>query len=343
MSDLWLGWPTEILILLIAVVVGVFVDRATANRATAVAAGAGTFIVIQLLGSLSLDTLFFDGDVGRSIRGATNDFIEWLVINYGNVFEAISDPVLKALVWLEHLLRDAPVPVVLFVVGILGYVASHRLTLAVGMAVALWFVGMLGLWEQAMQTVAIMLVSVAIAIIIGIPVGVLNARSDTARSFINPVLDLMQTIPSFVYLIPALMLFGLGNVSAVLATVIYATPPLIRLTDLGIRYVDREVVEASRAFGATRWQMLTGVQIPLAMPSIMQGINQTVMMALAMVVIGSMIGARGVGQTVLVGLQRNDAGQGLIGGIAIVMLAIVFDRISQAAGARAQKHRTVAH
>nr|WP_226575203.1 ABC transporter permease subunit [Acuticoccus sediminis] len=255
----------------------------------------------------------------------------------------MSDPVLKALVWLEHLLRDAPVPVVLFVVGILGYVASHRLTLAVGMAVALWFVGMLGLWEQAMQTVAIMLVSVAIAIIIGIPVGVLNARSDTARSFINPVLDLMQTIPSFVYLIPALMLFGLGNVSAVLATVIYATPPLIRLTDLGIRYVDREVVEASRAFGATRWQMLTGVQIPLAMPSIMQGINQTVMMALAMVVIGSMIGARGVGQTVLVGLQRNDAGQGLIGGIAIVMLAIVFDRISQAAGARAQKHRTVAH
>ncbi|UOM36871.1 ABC transporter permease subunit [Acuticoccus sp. I52.16.1] len=255
----------------------------------------------------------------------------------------MSDPILKSLVWLEHALRDAPVPVILTLVAVLAYLASRRVALSVGMVVALWFIGMLGLWEQAMQTVAIMLVSVAIAVIIGIPTGVLNARSDTARSIINPILDLMQTIPSFVYLIPALMLFGLGNVSAVLATVIYATPPLIRLTDLGIRYVDREVVEASRAFGATRWQMLTGVQIPLAMPSIMQGINQTVMMALAMVVIGSMIGARGVGQTVLVGLQRNDAGQGLIGGMAIVMLAIVFDRISQAAGARAQKHRSVAH
>ena len=150
------------------------------------------------------------------------------------------------------------------------------------------------------------------------------------------------TIPSFVYLIPAVMLFGLGKIPAVLATVIYATPPLIRLTDLGIRYVDAEVVEASKAFGATRWQMLTGVQIPLAMPSIMQGINQTTMMALAMVVIASMIGARGVGETVLLGLQRNAAGQGLIGGSAIVVLAIVFDRISQAAGQRAQKHQAVA-
>ncbi len=343
MSDLWLGWSTELFILLIAVLVAVFVDRATSNRATAIAAGVGLLLAIQIIGAIPLDTLFFDGDVGRAIRGGTNDFVRWLVVNYGDFFDAISDPILKSLVWLEHMLRDAPVPVVLSVVAVLAYLASKRVALAAGMVVALWFVGMLGLWEQAMQTVAIMLVSVGIAIVLGIPVGVINARSDTARSVINPILDLMQTIPSFVYLIPALMLFGLGNVSAVLATVIYATPPLIRLTDLGIRYVDREVVEASRAFGATRWQMLTGVQIPLALPSIMQGINQTVMMALAMVVIGSMIGARGVGQTVLVGLQRNDAGQGLIGGMAIVMLAIVFDRISQAAGARAQKHRSVAH
>nr|WP_075222761.1 proline/glycine betaine ABC transporter permease [Acuticoccus yangtzensis] len=287
--------------------------------------------------------MFFDGDLGRTIRGATNDFVRFLVVNYGDFFDAISEPVLRTLVTLERTLRDAPVPLVLFAVGALAYLASRRLAMAAGMVVALYFIGTLGLWEQAMQTVSIMLVSVGISIILGIPVGVLNARSNTARKIINPVLDLMQTIPSFVYLIPALMLFGLGNVSAVLATVIYATPPLIRLTDLGIRYVDAEVVEASRAFGATRRQMLTGVQIPLALPSIMQGINQTVMMALAMVVIGSMIGARGVGQTVLIGLQRNDAGQGLIGGIAIVMLAIVFDRISQAAGARAQKHRQVAH
>ena len=343
MSEIWLGWPTQVLVVLIALTIGVLVDRRTSHRVAAVACAVGALLLMQLLAAVPLDTLFFDGDVGRTIRGATNDFVRWLVVNYGDFFDAVSEPVLRALVWLEHLLRDAPVPVVLLIVGLLGYLASRRLALAAGMVVALWFVGMLGLWEQAMQTVSIMLVSVGIAVVIGIPVGVLNARSDTARSIINPVLDLMQTIPSFVYLIPALMLFGLGNVSAVLATVIYATPPLIRLTDLGIRYVDSEVVEASRAFGATRWQMLTGVQIPLALPSIMQGINQTVMMALAMVVIGSMIGARGVGQTVLVGLQRNDAGQGLIGGIAIVMLAIVFDRISQAFGDRAQKHRAAAH
>jgi glycine betaine/proline transport system permease protein len=150
----------------------------------------------------------------------------------------------------------------------------------------------------------------------------------------------MQTIPSFVYLIPAAMLFGLGKVPAILATVIYALPPLIRLTDLGIREVDGEVVEASRAFGATRAQILTGVQIPLSMPTIMQGINQTTMLALSMVVIASMIGARGVGETVLLGLQRNDSGTGLVGGITIVILAVVIDRITQAYGRRLQRHRS---
>jgi glycine betaine/proline transport system permease protein len=149
----------------------------------------------------------------------------------------------------------------------------------------------------------------------------------------------MQTIPSFVYLIPAAMLFGLGKVPAILATVVYATPPLIRLTDLGIREVDRETVEASRAFGATRWQVLTGVELPLALPSIMQGINQTLMMSLAMVVIASMIGARGVGETVLIGLQRNEPGTGLVGGLVIVLLAIIFDRTTQAIGHRLQAHR----
>ena len=204
-----------------------------------------------------------------------------------------------------------------------------------------WLIGSLGLWEQAMQTIALLIVSVGIAIVLGIPFGVLTARSSIARAVINPILDLMQTIPSFVYLIPAAMLFGLGKVPAILATVIYATPPLIRLTDLGIRQVDREVVEASRAFGATRWQMLKGVQIPLALPSIMQGINQTMMMALAMVVIASMIGARGIGETVLIGLQRNDPGTGLVGGLAIVLLAVIFDRTSQALGTRLQAYRRV--
>ncbi|MEM0908571.1 MAG: proline/glycine betaine ABC transporter permease [Pseudomonadota bacterium] len=289
------------------------------------------------------DWFFLDGTLGRSIRSATNDFVRYLVIHYGDAFEAFSNFLLAALVWLEDLLDHTPVLIILAVVGLLAYAASRKTSLAVGMVLGLWFVGALGLWDQAMQTIAIITVAVVISVAIGIPVGVLAARSDRARALVNPVLDLMQTIPSFVYLIPAVMLFGLGKIPAVLATVIYATPPLIRLTDLGIRQVDREIVEASRAFGATRFQMLIGVQIPLALPSIMQGINQTMMMALAMVVIASMIGARGVGETVLIGLQRNDAGQGLIGGIAIVVLAIIFDRISQAAGLRAQKYRSVAH
>jgi len=286
---------------------------------------------------------FFLGErLGGWIREATNTFVTHLVVNYGDGFEAVSNALLTVLVELEQALRAAPPWLIIAIVGLIAYAASRRIALAVTMAAAAYALGLLGLWEKAMQTVAIMLVSVAIAVVIGIPVGILAARSDRARSLINPILDLMQTIPSFVYLIPAAMLFGLGKVPAILATVIYATPPLIRLTDLGIRHVDHEVVEASRAFGATRWQMLRGVQIPLALPSIMQGINQTTMMALAMVVIASMIGARGVGETVLLGLQRNDAGQGLVGGIAIVLLAIIFDRISQAAGARAQSYRQAA-
>jgi glycine betaine/proline transport system permease protein len=211
------------------------------------------------------------------------------------------------------------------------------------MGIAMYVIGAFDLWDQAMQTIAIMLVSILISVVIGVPIGVLIARSNITRSIINPILDLMQTIPSFVYLIPAVMLFGLGKVPAILATVIYAVPPLIRLTDLGIRQVDGEVVEASRAFGATRFQVLKDVQLPLALPSIMQGVNQTTMMALAMVVIASMIGARGVGETVLLGLQRNDPGRGLLGGLAIVVLAIVFDRITQAYGARMQAYRAAGH
>lgn len=280
-------------------------------------------------------------DIGKPIADTTNAFIEWLIVNHGDVFESIANALLTVLILIERVLRGAPPWSVILVAGLIAYAASRKPVLSVGVMVLAWLLGSLGLWEQAMQTVAIMLVSVGIAVIIGIPLGVVTARSDTARMLLNPVLDLMQTIPSFVYLIPAAMLFGLGKVPAILATVIYATPPLIRLTDLGIRQVDHAVVEASRAFGATRWQMLRGVQIPLALPSIMQGINQTMMMALSMVVIASMIGARGIGETVLLGLQRNDPGKGLVGGIGIVILAIIFDRISQAFGRRLQAYRAV--
>ena len=281
--------------------------------------------------------MFFD--IGKPIAEATNSAVQWLIVSYGDAFEAFANSILTVLVFIERLLRGAPPWLVLVVVALIAFAASRRLVLALGLTGLTYLIGCLGLWEQAMQTIAIILVSVGIAVVLGIPIGVLTARSNLARAVINPLLDLMQTIPSFVYLIPAAMLFGLGKVPAILATVIYATPPLIRLTDLGIRQVDIAVIEASRAFGATRWQMLTGVQVPLALPSIMQGINQTILMALSMVVIASMIGARGIGETVLVGLQRNDAGTGLLGGIAIVILAIVFDRITQAFGGRLQAYR----
>jgi glycine betaine/proline transport system permease protein len=280
-------------------------------------------------------------DFGAPIADAVNRFVDWLVVEHGAFFESIANAMLVVLVAIERVLRGAPPAVILIAVGLIAYAASRHVLLSIGMAALTWLIGSLGLWEQAMQTIALLIVSVGIAILLGIPFGVLTAKSRIARAAINPVLDLMQTIPSFVYLIPAAMLFGLGKVPAILATVIYATPPLIRLTDLGIRQVDHEVVEASRAFGATRWQVLRGVQIPLALPSIMQGINQTMMMALAMVVIASMIGARGIGETVLIGLQRNDPGTGLVGGLAIVLLAVIFDRTSQALGHRLQSHRRI--
>lgn len=278
-------------------------------------------------------------DFSSSIAKATNEAVDNLVVNYGDFFESISNGILSALLLIESTLRAVPPVVMIIAIALLAYAASRKLVFSVLAAFGLWLVGALGMWDQAMQTLAIILVSVFISIAVGLPIGILSASSAMVRRITMPVLDLMQTIPSFVYLIPAAMLFGLGKVPAIIATVIYAVPPLIRLTDLGIREVDSAVVEASRAFGATRWQILRGVQIPLSLPSIMQGINQTTMMALSMVVIASMIGARGVGETVLLGLQRNDSGMGLVGGLTIVILAILIDRITQSYGRRLQRHR----
>lgn len=278
-------------------------------------------------------------DFGTYIRATVNDFVNYLVINFGDTLEALSDALLVILLKFEWLLLNAPEWAVIAVIAVIAYIASRRIGLAIAMALATYFIGTLGLWPQTMQTIALTLTAVILAILIGVPIGILMTQSTIARICITPILDLMQTIPSFVYLIPAAMLFGLGKVPAILATIIYSMPPLIRLTDLGIRMVDTETIEAASAFGAKRWQILKKVQIPLAMPSIMQGVNQTMMMALAMVVIASMIGARGIGETVLLGLQRNDSGLGFIGGIAIVILAIIFDRISQAIGQRMQTHQ----
>lgn len=268
------------------------------------------------------------------LREATNAALDHLVVRHGDRFETLAQWLLVPLLALEQALRAAPPWVVLLAAAALALATSRRVGVALLAAGGLWLVGALGQWTEAMMTLALVLVAVATATMFGLPMGIACAASPRLRRLVWPLLDLMQTIPSFVYLIPAAMLFGLGKVPALLATVVYATPPLLRLTALGLQQVSAEAQEAARAFGATRWQALLTVRLPLALPSILQGINQATMMALAMVVIASMIGARGVGETVLLGLQRNDAGTGLVGGLVIVLLAIVLDRVAQAAGAR---------
>ncbi len=274
-----------------------------------------------------------------SISKPINDFVDWLVVNYGDVFQLFSDSLLVVLVAIEGFFRDAPWWFVLLLIGLVAYGASRSLRLALGLVTLSFLMGVLGLWDEAMQTLALMLVATSIAVLIGLPFGVFLSRSDKTRLVGLPILDAMQTLPSFVYLIPALMLFGLGKVPAIIATVIYAVPPIIRLTDLGLREVNKEVLEAADAFGATPRQRLWKVELPLALPSIMAGINQATMMALSMVVIASMIGNRGLGQEVLLGINTLNVGRGAAAGLAIVAMAIVLDRTTQEYARRVQISR----
>jgi glycine betaine/proline transport system permease protein len=195
-------------------------------------------------------------------------------------------------------------------------------------------IGLLGLWEDTMITLAMVFASVVFCTIVGIPLGICAGRSDRFDGMLRPVLDGMQTTPAFVYLVPIVMLFSIGNVAGVLATIVFALPPLVRLTSLGIRQVHPELVEAAVAFGATDWQVLRKVQIPLALPTIMAGLNQTIMMALSMVVIAALIGAGGLGAPVVLGLNTLDIGTATVGGLGIVLLAIILDRITQAMGTK---------
>ncbi|PWC29929.1 ABC transporter permease [Teichococcus aestuarii] len=197
---------------------------------------------------------------------------------------------------------------------------------------ALLLIGGMGLWERMMETLSLVLAATLIAIALGVPLGIAMARSNAVQMVARPALDLMQTMPAFVYLIPAAMFFGLGAVPGTIATVIFAMPPVVRLTNLGIRQVHAEFIEAGLAFGCTPTQLLLKVQIPNALPSIMAGINQTIMLSLSMVVIASMIGAGGLGNTVLTGIQRLDVGTGFEGGLAVVVLAVLLDRITQSFG-----------
>ncbi len=254
--------------------------------------------------------------------------IDWVVKNWDPIFSAINTGVLAIQVPLEKFLLWLPWWLVMGVVALLAWRVVGRKIAAVAVAL-LFLMGLLGLLDFAMQTLAILITATLLAVGIGMPLGILGAKSDRLDAIIRPILDGMQTMPSFVYLVPAIMLFGLGKTPAIMATVIYAVPPLIRLTNLGIRQVDPEVVEAARAFGSTSRQILVKVQLPMAVPTIMAGINQTIMMALAMVVIASMIGAKGLGIEVLNGIARLEVGRGFLGGLGIVFMAIIIDRITQ--------------
>ena len=274
-------------------------------------------------------------ELRKGIDFAFRDFSK----SYGDGIEAFFDPLLFFLVRLEKLLNSTPWPIIILIICGLAWIGSRNWKLVAGAAVAFFLIGYFGMWKDCMATLAIITVCVIICMVVGIPVGVLMARSDRTEKSILPVLDMMQTIPSFVYLIPILMLLGIGKVPGLIAICIYAVPPIIRLTNLGIREVDKETIEACEAFGATKLQKLKTVQIPLALPTVFAGVNQTIMMALAMVVIASMIGVKGLGVPILRAVMNQYLALGLFNGLAIVAIAIIFDRVAQEYGRRIQKHR----
>lgn len=268
-----------------------------------------------------------------------DSLVRWLTGTYGDFFDSLSAGLLALLLRMENVL--AAIPWWAFIAGVvaLALLLTRRVVLSLVLGALLVMVVGFGLWAPTMNTLAIVITSVLMALVIGIPLGVAGAEFRPVNAVMRPLLDAMQTMPSFVYLIPAMMLFGLGKVPAVLATLVYALPPVIRLTQLGLENVSADVQEAATAYGANRWQLLKEVRLPLAMPSVLTGVNQTTMMALAMVVIAAMIGARGVGEEVLLSINRLDIARGFEAGLAVVALAIVIDRLTQAAAGRWQVDR----
>ncbi|GAA0357616.1 ABC transporter permease [Bacillus horti] len=267
----------------------------------------------------------------------TNTFVdEWLIPVLGPFFDVISKWIAFFVGHFTSFLIWIPAELMTVVlVGLAWYLAGRGV--AIFSLIGLIYLGNVELsginvWNAGMQTLAVVLTATLCSIIIGLPLGIMSAKSEAVNRVVRPILDFMQTLPSFVYLIPAVLLFGIGVVPAVIATFVFATPPAVRLTNLGIRQVPTEVIEASRAFGSTSWQMLRKVQLPMALPTIMAGINQTIMLALSMAVIASMIGAPGLGSIVNAGISSVNVGMGLVGGLGIVVLAILLDRITEGLG-----------
>ena len=269
--------------------------------------------------------------ISSKVKAGTN----WLVRNWGGMFDGIDYFITFCMVRLEDGLKWVPWPAFFIAIGVLGLTMGGR-GLALLVLMSFVFIGLMNRWDSAVETIAIVIFAVILSMVISLPLGVVGARSDRLDRAMRPFLDGMQTMPSYVYLVPGILFFGLGYTPAVIATVIYAVPPAIRLTNLGIRQVSPETVEAARSFGASPIQLLFKVQMPMALPTIMAGINQTTMLALSMVVIASLVGASGLGEDVFRALQRQDPGNSVIAGLSIVLIAIVIDRLTQATARRQQ-------
>ncbi|TPI50623.1 MULTISPECIES: proline/glycine betaine ABC transporter permease [unclassified Mesorhizobium] len=254
--------------------------------------------------------------------------VRWLAMHFRPLFQTIKWPVETLLTAIDHGLHAIPFPILIGIFALIAWRSASR-GVAIFTLLSLTLIAFMGLWAEAITTLSLIATAIVVCVILGIPIGILCARHDRAWTIVRPVLDVMQTTPSFVYLVPVVMLFGVGTVPGAVAVIVAAISPLIRFTNLGIRLVDKEMVEAGRAFGATDRQLLWEVQFPLALPTILGGLNQTVLMAMVMSVIVSMIGAEGLGLVVLQGLGRLDVGMAAVGGIAIVLLAMILDRITQ--------------
>ncbi len=282
-------------------------------------------------------------DALRNLKKAIDDSFRAFTRAYGDQIENFFSPLQHFLIASERFMTQTPWPIITALIMLIAWLASRSLKIVLGCLVTLLLIGYFDMWEDTMRTVSMIFVCTVLSIAIGLPIGIVMSRSDRIQKIINPILDVMQTMPSFVYLIPVVMLLGIGKVPGLIAVVIYAIPPMIRLTDLGIRLVDKDVLEAADAFGTSNAQKLFKVQLPLALPTIMAGINQTIMMALAMVVVASMIGVQGLGQPVLKAIANQYFTLGIFNGLAIVGIAIIFDRVSQAYGKRLQRHRETVH
>lgn len=260
-----------------------------------------------------------------------NDAMRWVTSNFRGVFRALKAPVKFLLDNTEDGLRGAPQTLIIVTLSLVAWQVANRTTGLITLCAAI-AIGLIGAWDAAMTSLAVLSSAVLIAAVFGFPLGVLCARSNLLWSIMRPVLDFMQTIPSFTYLVPVILLFGIGNVPGVIVTAFFATPPLVRLTNLALRNVRADLLEAADAFGASPWKRLVAIELPLARPTIMAGLNQTVMMSLAMSVIASMISVAGLGRMVLIGISHLDMARASVGGLGIVLLAMIFDRITQGLG-----------